>query len=129
MKVTLHLKNQLTMTPLSLQTEWKVMTITKSNEFVGDAVGSGASAYVSVEMPEGWQRFEGQIYFTGTLFGKAGGFVIAAYRGRMADKVTAEWEIVPGSGTNELTGIRGTGTYLAFPPYAEGKCEMDVEFE
>lgn len=29
--------------------------------------------------------------------------------------------------SDELAGIRGTGPYLAFPPFAEGKCEMDVE--
>jgi hypothetical protein len=107
--VLLHLKNDITFTPLSLKTGWKVQTVTKANEFIGDAEGTGASAYVSVEMPEGWQRFgassatkltaEGQIYFEGSLLGKTGSFVIAAYRGRMADKVTAEWEIVPGSGT------------------------------
>lgn len=74
-------------------------------------------------MPEGWKRFgeysaqltskppffafprrpadvpEGQVYFEGTLLGKRGKFVIAVARGKMADKVTAEWEIVEGSGT------------------------------
>ncbi len=147
--VLLHLKNDMAFTPLPLKTGWKVQTVTKANQFIGDAEGTGASAYVSVEMPEGWQRFgasnadkltaEGQIYFEGTLLGKTGSFVIAAYRGRMADKVTAEWEIVPGSGTwvdggsgadcsGELAGIHGTGPYHAAPPFAEGKCEMEVEF-
>ncbi|TXT05425.1 uncharacterized protein COLE_06745 [Cutaneotrichosporon oleaginosum] len=118
----------MTMTPLPLRTGWKIMTVTKANTFVGDAVGTGASAYVSVAMPGGWQRFEGQIYFEGTMAGRDGGFVIAATRGRMGERVTAEWEIVPESGTGALAGVSGRGAYLAFPPFEEGKCEMEVEF-
>lgn len=45
------------MTPLALKTGWKVMTVTKANKFIGAAEGTGASCYVAVEMPEGWQRF------------------------------------------------------------------------
>ncbi|GMK59540.1 hypothetical protein CspeluHIS016_0801460 [Cutaneotrichosporon spelunceum] len=129
MKVTLHLRNAITMTPLALSTDRCVMTVTKVNEFIGDARGSGASAYISTEMPDGSQRFEGHIFFTGTLLDKTGGFVIASHRGRMADTVTAQWEIVPGSGTGELAGISGAGPYLAHPPFDQGRCEMDIVFE
>lgn len=45
--VTLHLLNEMTMTPLELETSWTVMTVTKANKFVGDAEGTGASSYVS----------------------------------------------------------------------------------
>lgn len=31
-------------------------------------------------------------------------------------------------GSGGLAGIKGKGDYLAFPPFAEGKCEMDVTF-
>lgn len=57
--------------------------------------GAGAAVYVAVE------------HVTGTLEGKAGGFLLA-HRGTMDGSSHAlEIIIVPGSGTGELAGISG----------------------
>jgi hypothetical protein len=50
---------------------------------------------------------------TGSINGRTGTFVLRA-TGVFADGAAqTQWEVVPGSGTGELRGLRGTGGYRA----------------
>ena len=49
----------------------------------------------------------------GSLGGRTGSFALRHTGSYDGEKATAEYEVVPGSGTNELTGHSGTGRYSA----------------
>ncbi|MEU8437507.1 DUF3224 domain-containing protein [Streptomyces sp. NPDC029216] len=58
--------------------------------------------------------FAGMELLAGRLDGRAGTFAVEE-RGSFAEdgSVHCTFEVVPGSGTGELTGLRGTGGYVA----------------
>lgn len=69
--------------------------------------------------------FTGYELFTGALAGHAGTFAIRAHGGFSPEEVHADLEIVPGSGTGQLRGLRGSGR-MRFPMGAEhGTLELD----
>ena len=49
--------------------------------------------------------------FDGTLGGRRGGFVLQGQETVADGRITASWFVVPGSGTGELTGLRGEGGF------------------
>ena len=58
-------------------------------------------------------HYAGYSVLTGTLEGKSGSFIIYE-AGTWANGVaSSRWEIVQNSGTGELKGLRGTGSYAA----------------
>ncbi|WP_327068126.1 DUF3224 domain-containing protein [Kitasatospora sp. NBC_01302] len=60
--------------------------------------------------------FNGLELLTGRLDGRTGGFVIEQ-RGTFHEdgSVRCAFEVVPDSGTGELTGLRGSGSYVTVP--------------
>ena len=71
--------------------------------------------------------YVGLIYFSGTLLGKSGSFVLeddGTFEGGAAKSAL---RIAKGSGTGQLEGIHGTGMYLA---NLEGyRIELDYNFD
>ena len=64
----------------------------------------------------------------GSVDGRAGAFVLTAHgRHHGQDRVTGTWTVQPGSGTGELVGLRGRGTFTAVAD-AGGPWRADVEF-
>ena len=62
---------------------------------------------------DGNATFLGFEKVVGTLHGRSGSFVLqhtGSYDGQTA---TAKYEVVPGSGTNQLTGLSGAGAFSA----------------
>ena len=49
--------------------------------------------------------------FRGTLDGRRGTFVLQGSETIAHGKISATWSVVPGSGTNELEGLRGDGGF------------------
>jgi hypothetical protein len=49
--------------------------------------------------------------FRGTLGGRRGTFVLQGSETVADKKITAKWSVVPGSGTDELSGLRGEGGF------------------
>ncbi|MEV5240060.1 DUF3224 domain-containing protein [Streptomyces cinnamoneus] len=70
--------------------------------------------YVIAYVTEKTGTFTGMEVLSGRLDGRAGTFVVEE-RGRFDDDGTVHctFEVVPGSGTAALTGLRGTGTFTA----------------
>jgi len=70
--------------------------------------------------------YVGLIRFTGRLHGKSGSFVLedhGTFEGRAARSTLT---IVPGSGTDELRGITGKGTYAATPKDCQSELVYDL---
>jgi hypothetical protein len=84
-----------------------------SNTFTGalDAAGVVEYALVYTSATEG--VFCGYEHLTGSVEGRRGSFVIE-HRGRFTgDTVHCALTVVPGSGSGELAGITGGGSFIA----------------
>ncbi len=77
--------------------------------YTGDIEGESELQYLMTYNEGSPTIFIGLERITGTLHGKSGSFVLQ-HQGTDADGgVVATYDVVPGSGTDELTGLRGEG--------------------
>lgn len=93
----------------------RVARASVTNSFTGGIEASGTVCeYVIVYVPGATGAFTGTELLTGRLDGRAGAFAVEE-RGRFdADgTVHCAFEVIAGSGTGELTGLRGTGEFTA----------------
>ena len=94
--------------------------------FHGDLSGTGNLMYVMTYLSNGVASFLGFEKVVGSLGGRTGSFVLRHTGSYDGEKATAEYEVVPGSGTDELAGLSGTGRFSA--GHAEDH-EMTLEYE
>jgi uncharacterized protein DUF3224 len=76
--------------------------------FTGDLEGQGRVEMLAgqADQAAGYVALE---RITGRLGGREGGFSLLHMGLREGDQTSGQWPVVPGSGTGELTGIRGQG--------------------
>ncbi|MEV7010385.1 DUF3224 domain-containing protein [Streptosporangium sp. NPDC051022] len=78
--------------------------------FDGDLVGTATADIITVmTQVEGSAAYAGFERFTGTAHGREGTFVLHHTATSHAGESSLSWTILPGSGTGELSGIRGGG--------------------
>lgn len=81
--------------------------------YSGDVEGEGAMQYLMLYRDDGSASVIGMERITGRLAGRSGSFVLS-HRGGYTDGVASgEFEVVEGSGSGELSGLRGRGTAVA----------------
>ena len=83
--------------------------------FHGDLTGTGNLMYLMTHFEDGNATFLGFEKVVGALHGRSGSFVLqhtGSYDGQTA---TADYEVVPASATDQLTGLAGAGTFSAGP--------------
>lgn len=97
-----------------------VATARFTTRWAGDLVGTSTCAlticYVDGDPADPHSLvgpYTGFEQVTGTLAGREGGFVLAARGDHRGGVARTEIEIVDGSGTGALAGIRGQGAYAA----------------
>lgn len=79
--------------------------------FEGDVEGASSLEYLMVQRPAGSAAFVGVERVVGRLGGRSGSFVLQ-HTGTFADGVARDsYEVVSGSGTGDLRGLRGGGSY------------------
>ena len=81
--------------------------------FSGDIEGHGVAEFLQTVRADGSASFVGVERVTGRVGGRAGTFVLQDAGTVEGTVVSGEWFVVPGSGTGELTGLRGTGGFRA----------------
>lgn len=88
---------------------------TVANAFSGGIEATGTvCAYTIAYLTATTGSYSGMELLTGSLDGREGGFALAEHGTFHEDGTThCSFEVVPGSGTGGLTGLRGTGTFLA----------------
>jgi Protein of unknown function (DUF3224) len=82
-------------------------------DFSGDIEGEGAAEFLQTTRGEDEASFVGIERVTGRLRGKSGTFILQDQGTLKGTKVSGTWFVVPGSGTDELQGLRGEGGFEA----------------
>jgi hypothetical protein len=77
--------------------------------FVGDVEGEGMARFLQTARRDGTASFVGIERVTGSVGGRQGSFVLQDQGTLVDSTVTGTWFVVPGSGTDGLTGLRGEG--------------------
>jgi hypothetical protein len=81
--------------------------------FSGDITGAGVVEFLQAAGADGVASFVGIERVTGELGGRRGTFLLQD-AGTVRDSVVSgDWFVIPGSGTGELTGLRGEGGFRA----------------
>ncbi len=83
--------------------------------FSGAVTGSGSVEWLMCYREDGTATYVGMQQIEGTLGGKKGSFVltaVGAFNGTTSD---GEWQVVAGSGRDDLAGISGNGSFNAGP--------------
>ncbi|GHB36146.1 hypothetical protein GCM10010377_28870 [Streptomyces viridiviolaceus] len=100
-----------------------------TNTFSGGIEAAGTTCEYSIAYVTGKAgTFTGMELLTGRIDGREGAFVLEE-RGRFDDEGTVHctFEVVAGSGTGELTGLRGSGTFTA--RHGEASVAYDFAYE
>jgi hypothetical protein len=96
--------------------------------FSGDIEGDGVVEFLQAARPDGSASFVGIERVTGTIGGKQGTFLLQDAGTVEGNVVSGEWFVIPGSGTGQLAGLRGTGGFRA--NLGEGaKVHLDYSFD
>lgn len=95
--------------------------------YSGDLDGKGTLKYLITTFDDEFSQFIGTERVVGELKGRAGSFILN-HKGTHEDGVAkSSLEIVPGSGSGELSGIRGQGSFEASHENATLTLQYDFE--
>ena len=81
--------------------------------FTGDIKGEGTGRVIQAARKDGSATFAGIERVRGSMAGRHGTFLLQVHGAVVRKEMHAEWSVVPGSGTGELTGLRGDGGFTA----------------
>jgi hypothetical protein len=98
---------------------------TVAKTFSGDLAGTSTAQVLIVTAKGEPAAYTAVERVVGTLDGRTGGFVLV--HGAAVESEVAHGQVVEGSGTGELAGIRGTAEYAHDETGA--RVTLDVEFE
>ncbi len=103
----------------------KLTRASVTQRFDGDIEGDGAVEWLMVYRTDGTAHFVGLQRIRGAVGDRRGAFVLETSGD--FDGKTATWtaSVVPGSGTEELTGLAGTGSFGA--PHGP-KAEFELSY-
>ena len=88
-----------------------LMEIRISETFAGDLQGESPVRALQVLRDDQSASLVSLQRFHGKLAGRQGSFVLQGAETVANGKITADWFVVPGSGTGELSGLRGEGGF------------------
>ena len=101
-------------------------------QYAGQLQGEGSveylmfySSYDEHDPHKATAGYVGFIRFKGNVNGKAGSFVLEDRGAFEAVTAKSSLRILPGSGTDQLTGISGSGTSIATPK----TCSIELEYQ
>ena len=81
--------------------------------FSGDIAGDGVVEFLQAAGADGAASFVGIERVSGSVGGRAGTFLLQDAGTVDANIVSGDWFVIPGSGTGELSGLRGEGGFRA----------------
>ena len=81
--------------------------------FSGDIHGEGVVEFLQAARADGSASFVGIERVTSELGGRRGTFLLQDAGTVQDNLVSGDWFVIPGSGTGQLTGLRGEGGFRA----------------
>jgi hypothetical protein len=90
-----------------------LVEIRVTERFSGDIEGEGAVRFLQALHADGTATFVGIERVHGRIGDRAGSFLLQDTGTADARTVRGTWFVVPGSGTGQLTGLRGEGGFVA----------------
>ena len=99
-----------------------------TNAYRGDLEGEGTSEVLMFYSSESSATYLGFERVTGTLGGRSGSFVLQGVGTWEEGVARTTWTVAPGSGTGQLTGLRGEGGIEAASGQAEIPYRLDYDF-
>ena len=91
----------------------KLTRASVTGTLTGDIVGSSETEWLMCYAPDGTARYVGLQRVDGSLGGKNGTFVVESNGDFDGGEANGTWSVVAGSGTGELAGLSGRGTFNA----------------
>ena len=89
-----------------------LLEINISETFAGDIDGESPVRALQVQNHDKSAHMISVQRFSGKLGGRQGTFVLQGQETVEDGKIQAKWFVVPGSGTGELSGLRGEGGFV-----------------
>ncbi|HET8640367.1 MAG TPA: DUF3224 domain-containing protein [Pseudonocardiaceae bacterium] len=96
-----------------LDGERKLTRASVKQRFSGGIEGSGSVEWLMCYGMDGTARFVGMQYVNGSLDGHQGSVVFETVGDFDGKRAKGLWVVVDGSGTGDLTGLRGEGEFEA----------------
>ncbi len=84
-----------------------------TQSYSGAIEGTSSIEYLMSYTIQGTAHFVGLERVSGTVAGKSGTFVLQHAGSFSEGKARSSWSVVPGSGTEDLASLRGSGSYVA----------------
>ena len=107
----------------------KLSQASVKQSFSGDIEGEGSVEWLMCYRPDQTAEFVGLQRIDGRLGGRSGSFVLLQTDGSFdGTEAKGQLAVVPGSGTGELSGLRGQGRFSA-PRASEASMTLDCDFE
>ena len=93
--------------------EVRVTRVSGTQRFGGAIAGEGSVEWVFCYRPDRSARFVGFQRIEGSIDGRSGSLVMESTGDHDGKQSKGKWRIVPGSGTGQLVGISGEGSFDA----------------
>jgi Protein of unknown function (DUF3224) len=90
-----------------------LVEIQVTETFKGDIEGEGVVRFLQAVREDGSASSVGIERVTGSLEGRTGSFLLQDAGTLEGNTVNGGWFVIPGSGTGELSGLRGEGGFTA----------------
>jgi hypothetical protein len=91
----------------------KLTRASGTQRFTGDIEGDGAVEWLMCYSPDGAARFVGLQRIEGSVGGRKGSLVIESFGDHDGQQSKGTWAIIAGSGSGELAGASGEGSFEA----------------
>ncbi|MER6530506.1 DUF3224 domain-containing protein [Streptomyces sp. NPDC001508] len=98
-----------------------------ANHYQGHIEGEGVQQVLIALSPDGVSVFTALERVTGRIGDRSGSFVLQVTGTTGGGTAKATLEVLEGSGTGELAGLRGTGTYFCDNPGPNGHATVTLD--
>ncbi len=106
----------------------KLTRVSVTKSFSGDIEGEGTLEYLMIQRDDGSASFVGLERVVGRVGDRSGSFVLQHLGTYEEGTAKATFSVVPGSGTADLRGLRGEGSFAS--AHAEQyPITLDYDFE
>lgn len=108
-----------------LDGEAKLTRASVTGDLTGDITGTSETEWLMAYRQDGTANYVGLQRVEGSLGGKDGSFVVESNGVFDGGEAKGTWSVVAGSGTGDLAGLKGEGTFVA--PLGE-KATISLEY-